>query len=168
MLSKTLRAGSAFALIVASAGLASAQTVPPAPGTNPPANDPNGFRAKAVLGASLQLQGGTPAGTVDDIVLSHEGVIEYLIVNNGGKLVTVPWEAARFNWGGAAAVGTVNAAPAVVATLNITPQQYQAIPTYTAATLPRFYAPTYRTDVYRWYGLTPGQTRRIERNLERR
>ena len=41
--------------------------------------------------------------------------------------------------------------------------QFQAIPTYTVQTYPNFYDTTYRTKVYGWYGLTPGEIRRIER-----
>jgi hypothetical protein len=164
MLINIVRGGSAVALCLALAPAAWAQgVVPPAPGTGPVANDPSGFRISSVMGAQIQLQGGSPAGTVSDVVLTHEGVIEYLIVNNGGKLVTVPWEAAKFNWQAAAAPAAGTAPAPVVATLSITPQQYQAIPVYTTTTYPNFYTPTYRTEVYKVYGLTPGQVRRIER-----
>lgn len=183
MLSTSLRAGSAFALWLAFAPTTSAQTPPPVrPTVNaagaaaPDTADAQGFRAKSLIGATINLQGGSAAGTIDDLVFTNEGVIEYLIVNNGGKLITVPWEAAKFNWGGANVnvnVGTAPAtgvapAPAAIATLSITPQQYQAIPTYTSQAYPNFYTPTYRTDIYRVYGLTPGQGRRIERRIERR
>ena len=171
MLRTALRMGSGVALMLMIAPIVAAQAPPAPPAGAPDTVDQSGFRIKSVLGATINFQGGSAAGTVDDVVLTHEGVIEYLIVNSGGKLVTVPWDAAKFNWQGAAvtAPAAVPAAPArAIATLSITPQQYQAIPTFTATTYPNFYAPTYRTDIYRAYGLTPGQGRRIERRIERR
>jgi len=108
-------------------------------------------RAKQVLGTRVNIRGGTAVGTVDDIVLSDEGVVEYLIVAHEGKMVTVPWEAAKFDYEKRAA------------TVNITQEQYRTIPTYTTERYPNFYTPTYRTEVYRYYGLTPGQGRRLER-----
>ena len=95
-------------------------------------------------------------GTVEDIVLSDEGVVDYLIVSNDGKLVTVPWDAAKFDFGKR------------MATVNIAPERFQQIPTYTTTNYPNFYAPAYRTEVYKAYGLTPGQQRRLERRQERR
>jgi hypothetical protein len=96
----------------------------------------------------MVIQGNMNIGTVDDIVFDDAGQIEYLIVDNGGKLVTIPWEAAKFNLEQRAA------------TVNITPEVYKTIPTYTVQTYPQFFAPTYRTDVYRFYGLTPRPLRR--------
>jgi hypothetical protein len=136
---------------------------PPAtqPGETRPADMPNAVRAKQVLGAKIMLQGNAAAGVVDDIVFSDGGQVEYLIVNNNGKLVTVPWAALNWNWGtGAQAVTT--------ATINITPEVYQTIPTYTVQTYPQFFVPTYRTQTYRFYNLTPGELRRIERRIDRR
>lgn len=162
MLSTSLRTGFAMVLGLASGTSLLAQAPPTAPpratAAAPAAAAESGFRAKSLIGATISLQGGASAGTVEDFVLTHEGVIEYLIVNNGGKLVTVPWDAAKFNWN----------APTPTATLSITPQIYQAAPTYTVQTLPNFYTPTYRQEVYKVYGLNPGQARRLERRIDRR
>ena len=149
-----------------------------APGSlnpNPPATDmvPTPYRAKEILGTRVTLQPGTPGatgttvvrpdatgtavarveavGTVDDIVFSDDGMIEYLIVENAGKLVTVPWQAAKFDM------------KQKTAALAITTEQYRLIPTYTVRTYPSFYTPAYRTETYRFYGLTPAQMRRTER-----
>src|SRR5262249_53377238 len=121
---------------------------PPVPGgakTTPqtPSTPTTAFRAKQVLGTKMVIQGNMNIGTVDDIVFDDAGQIEYLIVDNGGKLVTIPWEAAKFNLEQRAA------------TVNITPEVYKTIPTYTTQTYPQFFSPTYRVDVYRIYGLTP-------------
>ena len=140
---------SALALTVALA--ASAQEK-----VSPPASPATTVRAKSILGAKVALKGGTSAGTVEDIVLSNEGVVDYLVVSSGGKYVTVPWDAARFDYNKR------------MATIELTQEQYQKIPTYTSEAYPNYYSPEYRTQTYKYYGLTPGRERRIERRIERR
>jgi hypothetical protein len=145
MLRTVLRTASALSLLAAVAALGLGQT--PA-GTGTPAT---AVRAKSILGATVSLQGGTRAGTVEDIVLSNDGVVDYLIVSEGGKLVTVPWDAVNFNY------------EKRTATINLAPEQYQRIPTYTTTAYPQFYSPAYRTQVYKYYNLSPGKIRRLER-----
>lgn len=109
-----------------------------------PATDSvNAHRAKQVLGSKVYIQGDVSVGTVDDMVFNDSGNLEYLIVVNEGKLVTVPWEAAKFNF------------EKQTASINITQEQYKAIPTYTIREYPVYFEPAYRTRVYKWYGLTP-------------
>jgi PRC-barrel domain len=91
-----------------------AQTAPPPPAPPRPA-DParpgvvpaagttteapgHAYRVKQILGTKVSIKGDLSIGTVDDLVFSDGGQVEYLIVNNDGKLVTVPWEAAKFNF----------------------------------------------------------------------
>ena len=141
MLSNLLRSGTVAALLL-TAGIASAAE----PATT------NHYRAKQVLGTKIMLKGeSTAAGTVDDLVFDDAGNLEYLIVDNGGKLVTVPFEAAVFNL------------EKKMATLTIAPEQYNLIPTYTTTTYPSFYAPAYRTETYKYYGVTPRELRVISR-----
>jgi hypothetical protein len=109
------------------------------------------LRARSILGSKVSLRGGTSVGTVDDIVFNRDGAIDYLLVRNEGKYVVVPWEAAKFDFGQR------------TATVNITPEQFRQVPTYTQQQLPNFYAPTFRQQVYGYYGLRPGQERRLER-----
>jgi hypothetical protein len=109
------------------------------------------LRAKDVLGAKVSIRGDVSVGTVDDIVFNRDGYIDYLLVLKDGKYVVVPWEAARFNPGQR------------TATVNITQEKFREVPTYTPAQWPNFYDQTFRTQVYGYYGLTPGQERRIER-----
>lgn len=146
MSSKFLRAGVLAALLLTS-GAASAQA--PTPTVKVVAS--NHFRAKQVLGTSIMIQGNTAVGIVDDLVFDEAGNLEYMIVSNGGKLSTVPFEAAKFDLEKRSAV------------LSITADQYRTIPTYTTTTYPSFYTPTYRTEVYKYYGLTPRDLRRIDR-----
>jgi hypothetical protein len=116
---------------------------------------PNAIRAKQVLGARVQLTGNAMAGTVDDIVLTDDGQVEYLLVIQEGKLVTVPWAAVKFNF------------EQRVATVSLTQEQFRTIPTYTVQQYPQFFAPAYRTEIYRFYNLTPREIRRIERQDRR-
>jgi len=149
MLSKIAYAGSAVVLLAA---IVTANFTVADDKAKTPADEGQHFRAKQILGAKVGLEGNTSAGTVDDIVLDESGNVDYLIVaNSENKLVTVPWDAARFN---------VEKRTAVI---QIQPEQFQKIPTYTAQQYPDFYTPTYRTQVYKYYGLTPGQQRRAFR-----
>lgn len=160
MLSNFLRTGTAAGFLLAFGSLASAQQPAPATPAQPPVRveaqpattaAAATFRAKQVLGSKIMLAGNTAVGTVDDIVFDSAGNLDYLIVANDGKLTTVPWDAAKFDLKNQ------------TATLTITPEVYKTIPTYTVTTYPDFWAPTYRTTLYKTYGLTPRELRRIER-----
>lgn len=111
------------------------------------------YRVKQLLGSKVRIEGEVAIGTVDDLVFDDNGVVEYLIVMNENKLVSVPWEAAKFNF------------EKRTATINIAPERFRRVPTFTVDTYPTFSTPTYRTQTYQYYGLTPGQARRLERRL---
>lgn len=112
------------------------------------------FRAKQVLGTKMHIAGNVGIGTVDDLVFDEAGNLEYLIVaTDGNRLVSVPWDAAR--WDLEKRVGT----------LTLSAEQYKAIPTFTVTTYPNFYTPAYRTETYKFYGLTPRELRRLERRV---
>jgi sporulation protein YlmC with PRC-barrel domain len=143
MLRTALRTASALVLVTA-------LTIPALA-----AAPPGAIRAKSLLGSTINLQGGTKVGTVQDIVLSQDGTVDYLIVGEGGKLVTVPWQAAKFNY------------EKRTATVNLTPDQFKQIPTYTPSNYPQFYSPAYQTQIYRYYNLPPGRARRLERRQGR-
>lgn len=138
------------AVLAVTGASAFGQAPPPRPGTTVDTTAPT-FRAKQVLGTKVMIAGDTNVGTVEDLVFDDAGNLEYMIVDNGGKLTTVPWEAAKFNF------------EKKVATLAITADQYKVIPTYTVTTYPSFYTPAYRTEVYKYYGLTPRDLRRLRR-----
>ena len=152
MLRTVFRTSIAFVAVVLTLSVVVAQV-----GDTPKTKSASGaaLRAKSILGAKVQLQGEAHAGTVEDIVFDDEGVIDYFVVSDGGKMVTVPWEAAKFNFEKRTAV------------INITQEEYRKIPTYTVEKYPEFYTPTYRTEVYKYYGLKPGQERRFERRIRK-
>jgi PRC-barrel domain len=150
MLSNLVRGGVLAAFLLTATAATAQQPLPaqPIPGTTIQKT----YRAKEVLGTKVSLKDGTSAaGVVDDLVFDEGGNLEYLIVENGGKLYTVPFDATTFD-------------PAKkIAILPITVEQYKVIPTFTTTTYPTFYAPAYRTEVYKVYGLTPRDLRAIRR-----
>jgi PRC-barrel domain len=141
----TLCAGSVLAQV---APPAAAQPARPGAAPIPATEAPHAYHVKQLLGTKVSLKGNVSIGTVDDVVFADNGQVEYLIVANDGKMVTVPWEAAKFDFSNQ------------TATLGITQEQYQAIPTYTTADYPVFFEPAYRTRAYGWYGLRPRAWRR--------
>lgn len=159
MTSIILRAAPAILLLAAGSQAFAADPPPvpvPAGRAAPPVANAVGqtFRVKQILGTKIMIQNNTAIGTVEDLVFDDAGNMEYLIVSTGdNKLITVPWDAAKFDLTKKTAV------------VNITPDVYKTIPTYTVTTYPQFYTPTYRTQIYQTYGLTPRQLRRLERRL---
>jgi hypothetical protein len=113
----------------------------------------NTYRAKEVLGSKVHIENDLSIGLVDDIVFGDDGVIDYLIVNNQNKLVTVPWEAAKFNFEKRTAV------------IQISQERFREIPTYTVEKYPTFSTPAYRTQIYKSYGLTPHERRALRRGV---
>jgi len=145
MLKSATRIGVTFAFVLAGLGFLLAQ----GNDSTRKSGTSSALYAKSLLGAKVHIQGDTGVGIVEDFVLSDEGVVDYLIVSDSGKLFTVPWDAAKFNF------------EKRIATINITQEQYRQIPTYTADRYPQFYTPVYRTEVYRYYGIKPGPIRRL-------
>jgi hypothetical protein len=115
---------------------------------------PQTHKVRAVLGTKVSIQGGLAIGTVDDIIFDDDGYIDYVVVLNEGKYVVVPWQAAKFNFEQRAA------------TVNISRQQFQQVPTFTVQSWPTFDA-AYQQRIYGYYGVTPHE-RRIDRRIERR
>lgn len=148
MPTNTLRAASAALLLCAAPLLAADPPRPVAAAAG------SHIRAKQVLGTKIFIAGNTGIGTVDDLVFDEAGNLEYLIVaTDANKLVSVPWDAAK--WDLEKKTGTV----------GLTVEQFKTIPTFTATTYPSFYTPTYRTETYKFYGLTPRELRRLERRI---
>jgi hypothetical protein len=131
-----------------------APTQPGQPSTNAGSREAQTHRVKGVLGSRVSIQGGLSVGAVDDIIFDDDGYIDYLVVLNEGKYVVVPWQAAKFNFAERAA------------TVDISQQQFQQVPTFSIQAWPVFDA-AYRQHIYRYYNL-PGRERRIDRREDRR
>jgi hypothetical protein len=155
----------AFTGIVIFGGLASNAAAPPAPPASPPpgtianpgddvSNLPHPLRVKQLLGAKISIQNNTGIGTVDDIVISDAGDVDYVVVKNSdNKYVSVPWSTIAWNKG------------YTTGTVNIAPEKFKTVPTYDATNYPDYFTPTYRNSLYQFYGATPGQLRRLNRRL---
>lgn len=114
------------------------------------------YRVREILGAEIQIDEARSVGTVDDLVLDSHGNVDYLIViNEDKKYVTIPWDATQFN------------VEKKLATVQISHEKYEQIPVYTSEQYPVFTTPTYRTKTYQYFGLTPGQQRRLIRRAVR-
>jgi len=109
----------------------------------------NFHRAKQVIGARVSIEGGLAVGTVEDIVFSDQGQIEFVVVANEGKLVSVPWAAAKFNF------------EQRQATVAINQEQFRQIPTFTASNYPSFADPQYQVQTYSYYNVPVPQGRWI-------
>ena len=108
-------------------------------------------RVKQILGSQVSIRGGHQVGTVEDIVLADDGTVDYLVAHSEGKNVLVPWEAARFDAGRR------------VISVEIAPERFREVPTFTTEQWPNVYEPAYREKLYGFYGLKPRAERRIER-----
>lgn len=154
--------GAVLACCVAATGAGMGRAAPPPPPDRPREAPPAEGRgaqtlgAKAVLGSKVSIQGGLAIGTVDDIIFDDGGTIDYLVVLNEGKYVTVPWEAAKFDF------------EKRTATVEITQERFREVPTYTRESYPTFYEPAYREKIYTYYGVKPRRDIRIEKREERR
>src|SRR5262245_17131344 len=114
------------------------------------------YRVKNVLGTKVSIDGNLAIGTVDDVIFSDDGYIDYLVVLNQGKYVMVPWQAAKFNF------------EQRTATVNISQSQFQQVPSFTTQTWPNVWAPGYQERIYGYFGLRPGPDSRMERRGLRR
>src|SRR4051794_30779604 len=99
----------AWWVVAAGANFAQAQErVQPPPAAVRPADAPparpadarpaHALKAKNVLGSKVSLKGGQAIGTVEDMIFSDDGTLDYLVVRYEGKYVFVPWQAAKFNF----------------------------------------------------------------------
>jgi hypothetical protein len=115
-----------------------------------------GLTARGLLGATLSVQNNQTAGTIDDLIFADDGFIDCLVVRTGNQFVLVPWEAATFN------------ADQRTALVNITLERFREIPTFIQGNWPNLAEANYRDRLYNYYGLRPGQERRIERRANPR
>jgi len=91
-------------------------------------------RVSQILGSTVQLQGVNNFGKVEDIILSDDGGIGYLVVSANGKSVLLPWDA-----------GNVEYTKRVV-TYDVTPQAVQPL-YFERNAYPNISAPDYTTRV---------------------
>jgi PRC-barrel domain protein len=113
-------------------------------------------RASSIIGAKATIQDNVSIGKVDDLVLDHNGRVEYLVVNNEGKYVLVPWGAAKLD------------ADQRTVMVEIKQDKFREVPTFTRESWPNFSDAQYIERINTYYGVRPGRERRIERREDRR
>ena len=122
-------------LLMAAGSLAHAQVTTTETTTTPAGTGGTEVRrVSQILGSTVQLQGVNNFGKVEDIILSDEGGIGYLVVSANGKSVLLPWDA-----------GNVDYTQRVV-TYDVTPQAVQPVYIERHA-YPNITAPEYTTRV---------------------
>jgi hypothetical protein len=112
-------------------------------------------RVSSIIGGTVFVQGDVSVGKIEDIVLSEDGCVDYLVVMAANKYVLVPWSVARFDFERRTAV------------IEIGKEKFQEVPTFTRDRWPTLDS-GYVEKLYTFYGARPGQERRIERRERER
>ena len=121
-------------LLMAAGSLAHAQVTTTETTTTARTGGTEVRRVSQILGSTVQLQGVNNFGKVEDIILSDEGGIGYLVVSANGKSVLLPWDAGNVDY--TQRVVTYDVAPQAVQPLYIERDAY-----------PNLSAPDYTTRV---------------------
>jgi PRC-barrel domain len=150
----TLSTRLACCALLAGAGFALAQA-PAARETRRPAVHIE--RVTQVIGTQLVLRDNASIGKIEDIVLSEDGCVEYLVVSYSEKYVLVPWSVAK-----------VDVQRKVVA-VDIAKDRFMEVPTFSRDQWPSFQDGQYIEKVRTIYNVpAAGPERRQERREERR
>jgi len=123
-------------VVLASAGLASAQVVTEVQTADPAAagGTTQVRRVSQLLGSTVQLQGVDNFGRVEDAVIDDNGAIAYLVVSSNNRNVMLPWSEANFNLGRRTVV------------YSVAPQAIQPL-FFEAGAWPNVWGPQYMTRV---------------------
>ena len=109
---------------------------------------PGMHRAENLMGKNVVSQQGNDLGSIDDLVISENGEVEYIILSRGGTLgmggemVPVPWEAANLQRGADDQL-----------TADITEQQLDDAPTFDDYA--QIGSESYEQEVHSYFGTEP-------------
>jgi hypothetical protein len=115
-------------------------------------------RAGELMGQTVVSQQGNEIGTIDELVISENGQVEYIVLSRGGTLgiggvlVPVPWEAANLQWD--QENDQLRA--------DITEQQLEGAPTFDGDNWAQITAPDYEQQVHSYFGTEPRQDQRFQ------
>ena len=127
-----------------------------------------GIRVRDMLGVGVAVQDGQAVGSVYDMIVNNQGMIEYVLVNEGGKLVSVPWRAVQIDVTPGAGADAVDPAARPRNRLSIrgmTADRYRTAPRFTAEAYPDFYSPDYNTEATQFYNLRPSDPDYLDRGV---
>lgn len=104
MIRTSLLACAGFALAVCTAAPSFAQGVPQTVGVAriDPASLATGYRSTKIVGSSVANDSNETIGTIDDVIVSTDGKVPYVVLSVGGflglgaRLVVVPYADLRF------------------------------------------------------------------------
>ena len=111
---------------------------------------PGMHRAENLIGQSIISQQGNDLGTIDDLVITEGGQIDYIILSRGGvagmgsDLVPVPWAAANLQTGQDDQLRT-----------DITEQQVDGAPRIERNNWDQIASADYEQQVHSYYGTEP-------------
>jgi len=111
-------------------------------------------RVSAVIGTSVALRENASLGKVEDIVLSEDGCVEYLVVAYQEKYILVPWVATRVDFERRTVL------------VDIEKERFKEIPTFTREKWPDFSDTKYIEKIHTFYGTKPGHRGRPEEKKE--
>jgi hypothetical protein len=141
-------------VLLAGAGVALAQAPPVRETRRPVAHIE---RVTQLIGTQLVVRDNASVGKIEDIVLSEDGCVDYLVVSYDSKNVLVPWSVAK-----------VDVQRKVVA-VDIAKDRFMEVPTFSRDQWPNFQDRQYIERVRTIYNVpATGPERRQERREERR
>jgi hypothetical protein len=111
-------------------------------------------RVSAVIGTSVVLREKASLGKIEDIVLSEEGCVEYLVVAYQEKFILVPWVATQVDFERRTVL------------VDIEKERFKEVPTFTREKWPDFSDTKYIEKIHTFYGTKPGHRGRPEEKRE--
>jgi len=114
-------------------------------------------RISSVVGARVLAQGDLTVGTIEDVVFSEDGCIDFLVVAREDKFVLVPFRAARLDFEHRRAF------------IELPRERFMQVQSFTKDRWPNISDRRFVENLRTTFGLPPGQERKIEkRESERR
>src|SRR5262245_2953119 len=75
-------------------------------------------RISTIVGGNVEFAAGGSIGTIEDIVVSDSGCIEFIVVSYGNRFVPIPWTVATVNFGDR------------IVRVDITEEHFKEVPTF--------------------------------------
>jgi hypothetical protein len=108
-------------------------------------------RVSSVIGARVTIREDVPIGAIEDVVLSEDGCIDFLVVAYESRLILVPFSVARLDF------------ERRTAFIDITREKFRSVPTFTKDRWPSLTDRRFVSEIHTAFGIEPGHERRFER-----
>lgn len=113
-------------------------------------------KASLVIGSTVNVSGSDHWGRVEDLILTTDGRVDYLVVSVEGRLTLVPWGAARLD------------SERKTVTVDVARDRLHDLPTFTQDSWPSLTDTQYVQRLNTYYNVRPGVDRRLDRRDGRR